>query len=179
MTLKIRIPRAFLPSSGRGFTALATAPAPTRATFHATLTDCMDEWVVERSPTASLPQAPQSSRQVATPSRELTPSLARPTSLANAGLASASIDREPRPSSLARAWSWLHSKYALSATKRLRVSETVSLGEKRFVALVCVEGREFLIGGGSAGISLLSALGTTPSAVGEQRASKHAAEDSE
>ena len=38
MTLKIRIPRAFLPSSGRGFTALATAPAPAGATFHATLT---------------------------------------------------------------------------------------------------------------------------------------------
>jgi flagellar biogenesis protein FliO len=59
---------------------------------------------------------------------------------------------------LTRAFSWLQSKYAMTATKRLRVSETVSLGEKRFVALVTVEGREFLIGGGSAGVSLLAQL---------------------
>jgi hypothetical protein len=57
-------------------------------------------------------------------------------------------------------WSWLHRKYTLTATKRLRVAETVSLGEKRFVALVTIEGREFLIGGGSTGVSLLTELGT-------------------
>ncbi len=60
---------------------------------------------------------------------------------------------------LARIWSWLHAKYALTATRRLRISETVSLGEKRFVAIVTVEDREFLIGGGAAGISLLAKLG--------------------
>jgi flagellar biogenesis protein FliO len=54
----------------------------------------------------------------------------------------------------------MHAKYALSATKRLRVSETVSLGEKRFVAIVSVEGREFLIGGGASGLSLLAHLGS-------------------
>jgi flagellar biogenesis protein FliO len=42
----------------------------------------------------------------------------------------------------------------------LRVHETVSLGEKRFVALLSVEGREFLIGGGPTGVSLLAQLGT-------------------
>lgn len=62
-------------------------------------------------------------------------------------------------SKLAHAWEWMHAKYTLSATKRLRVSETVTLGEKRFVAIVSVEGREFLIGGGTAGISLLAHLG--------------------
>ena len=62
-------------------------------------------------------------------------------------------------SKLACAWEWMHAKYTLSATKRLRVSETVALGEKRFVAIVSVEGREFLIGGGTAGISLLAHLG--------------------
>jgi hypothetical protein len=174
MTLKIRIPRPFFPSSGRGFTALATTPAPAGATFHAMLTDCMDEWVVERSPVAALQQPPRTSRQIAAQTPATAPSLARPASLANAG-----IGHEPRLTSLARAWSWLHSRCALSATKRLRVSETVSLGEKRFVALVCVEGREFLIGGGSAGVSLLSALGTTPAAASEQRAGKNTAEDSE
>ncbi len=63
------------------------------------------------------------------------------------------------PGALASTWSWLHAKYMLTATKRLRISETVSLGEKRFVAIVTIEGREFLIGGGAAGISLLAKLG--------------------
>jgi flagellar biogenesis protein FliO len=65
---------------------------------------------------------------------------------------------------LTRAFSWLRSKYALNTTKRLRVAETVSLGEKRFVALVCVEGREFLIGGGSSGVCLLTPLESAKSA---------------
>lgn len=62
-------------------------------------------------------------------------------------------------SALTRVWSWLHAKYTISTTKRLRVSETISLGEKRFVAIVAVEGREFLIGGGVSGMSLLAQLG--------------------
>jgi flagellar biogenesis protein FliO len=57
-------------------------------------------------------------------------------------------------------WSWLQAKYTVTATKRLRISETVSLGEKRFVAIVKVEDREFLIGGGTAGMSLLAQLGS-------------------
>jgi hypothetical protein len=58
-----------------------------------------------------------------------------------------------------RAWSFLQAKYKISTTKRLRVSETISLGEKRFVAILAVEGREFLIGGGVSGMSLLAQLG--------------------
>lgn len=59
---------------------------------------------------------------------------------------------------LLRAWSWLNRKYAFSSAKHLRVAETVSLGEKRFVAVIHVEGRRFLIGGGSTGVSLLTQL---------------------
>jgi hypothetical protein len=59
---------------------------------------------------------------------------------------------------LIRGWSWLNSKYKTSAAKRLRLSEVVQLGDKRFVALVKVEDREFLIGGGASGLSLLSPL---------------------
>ncbi len=72
---------------------------------------------------------------------------------------------------LTRAWSFLHARYKISATKRLRVSETISLGEKRFVAIVNVEGREFLIGGGVSGMSLLAQLGaaTESSCDPEQR----------
>jgi hypothetical protein len=66
--------------------------------------------------------------------------------------------RRACPAFVARTWSWLHAKYTLTATKRLRVTENVSLGEKRFVAIVCVEGREFLVGGGAAGVSLLAHL---------------------
>lgn len=62
-------------------------------------------------------------------------------------------------SAVTNMWSWLHTKYTVTATKRLRIAETVSLGEKRFVAIVKVEGREFLIGGGTAGMSLLAQLG--------------------
>ncbi|MGD0632057.1 MAG: flagellar biosynthetic protein FliO [Terracidiphilus sp.] len=61
-------------------------------------------------------------------------------------------------SGLARIWSWLHSKYTKSAGKRLRLSEVVSLGDKRFVALVKVEDREFLVGGAASGLSLLAQL---------------------
>jgi hypothetical protein len=63
---------------------------------------------------------------------------------------------------LTRAWSFLHARYKSSTTKRLHVSETISLGEKRFVAIVTVEGREFLIGGGVSGVSLLAQLGAAP-----------------
>ncbi len=64
-------------------------------------------------------------------------------------------------SGLARIWSWLHSKYTKSAGKRLRLSEVVSLGDKRFVALVKVEDREFLVGGAASGLSLLAQLEKT------------------
>lgn len=70
-------------------------------------------------------------------------------------------------SALTRVWSWLHAKYTISTTKRLRVSETISLGEKRFVAIVAVEGREFLIGGGVSGMSLLAQLGSGTGAKGD------------
>jgi hypothetical protein len=139
MILKIRLPRPAFPSSRRSMVAFAGGPAPTGATFHAMLTDCMDDWVVRQSPGAESPRAGTS----------ITP---RPK------------QRQPRPAgpnALTRAWSWLHSKYAQTATKRLRVAETVSLGEKRFVALVSVEGREFLIGGGSSGVSMLTSLEDT------------------
>ena len=47
-----------------------------------------------------------------------------------------------------------------SNTRRLRVAETVSLGEKRFVAVVQVDGRHFLLAGGPTNIALLAQLDT-------------------
>jgi flagellar biogenesis protein FliO len=62
---------------------------------------------------------------------------------------------------LSRAWAWLR---ALQGTRpsarRLRVAETVSLGEKRFVAVVQVDGRHFLLAGGPTNIALLAQLDT-------------------
>ncbi len=75
---------------------------------------------------------------------------------------------------LFRAWSWLNRNCSISSNKQLRVAETISLGDKRFVAVVQVEGRKFLIGGGSAGVSLLTQLGTandTQAALGAAMAS--------
>ena len=132
MTIKIRIPRPFFSGFRPGQPALAAAsPLRAGATFHAALTDCMEDWVVRGTACSE----PISDQFVARPAQRAEPSF------------------------LVRAWTWLQKKYTLTATKRLRVAETVSLGEKRFVALISVEGREFLIGGGSAGVSLLAQLG--------------------
>jgi flagellar biogenesis protein FliO len=60
-----------------------------------------------------------------------------------------------------RAWKRIRAQQiARSHSKRLHVAETVSLGEKRFVAVLKVDGREFLIGGGATNISLLAQLDT-------------------
>ncbi len=57
------------------------------------------------------------------------------------------------------AWSWYKTTCARTSTKRLQVTETVMLGEKRFVAILSVEGQEFLIGGSTSSVSLLATLG--------------------
>lgn len=69
------------------------------------------------------------------------------------------VREERRSSSLVRrAFSWLKSNRAFGAEKQMRVSETLALGEKRFVAVLLVDGRKFLIGGGASGVSLLTSL---------------------
>lgn len=42
--------------------------------------------------------------------------------------------------------------------RRIRVAETVSLGEKRFLAIVEVDGGAYLIGGGASTVALVTAL---------------------
>jgi len=134
MIVKIRIPRLLTPGFQAGPAALALSPLPAGASFHATLTDCAEDWVVNRLPSEDT-----------FPARAVTRQLQR-----------------PAPGMMQRTWSWLHRKYSLTATKRLRVAETVSLGEKRFVALIRVEESEFLIGGGASSVSLLAQWGTVP-----------------
>lgn len=47
---------------------------------------------------------------------------------------------------------------AHAGAKRLRVIETVALGEKRFAAVLQVDGVQFLVGGGAGTVSLLATL---------------------
>jgi hypothetical protein len=60
---------------------------------------------------------------------------------------------------LSRAWIWFRERQAArSNPKRLHVASTVSLGEKRFVAVIHVDDREFLVGGGAANVAMLAQL---------------------
>ncbi len=59
----------------------------------------------------------------------------------------------------AQAWTWVQQKLkSHQVKKRLRVCETVSLGEKRFVAVIQVDGQQFLVGGSSSSVSTLARL---------------------
>jgi flagellar biogenesis protein FliO len=63
---------------------------------------------------------------------------------------------------LIRTWTafkWItHRVKVRQAHKSLRVCENISLGEKRFVAVVQVDDERFLIGGSAGSVSLLSRL---------------------
>ena len=60
---------------------------------------------------------------------------------------------------LAAASSWVR-KFVGSrkSRKRLRVCETVSLGDKRFVAVIEIDGEQFLVGGASNSVATLARL---------------------
>jgi hypothetical protein len=69
--------------------------------------------------------------------------------------------KERRPSAapgglLSRALGWLNGRY--TSPRRLRVVETIALGDKRMVAVIQADGRRFLVGGGPSGVSLLTPL---------------------
>jgi hypothetical protein len=60
---------------------------------------------------------------------------------------------------LTRAWSWLQRRSkAQRRTRKLRLCESVQLGEKRFVAVIQADGQRFLIGGTSTSVSVLATL---------------------
>jgi hypothetical protein len=60
---------------------------------------------------------------------------------------------------LAGVWNWVCKQLRTSQTrKRLRVCESVSLGEKRFVAVIEVDGEQFLVGGASSSVATLARL---------------------
>lgn len=58
-----------------------------------------------------------------------------------------------------RAWcKWMGASSWAARSKRLSLCETLSLGEKRFVAVVRFEDRQFLLGGTGHSIALLAQL---------------------
>jgi hypothetical protein len=63
---------------------------------------------------------------------------------------------------LMKVWRWVTSRSSgiltRGAARRLRVMETVALGEKRFVSILHVDGEQFLVGGSSSHIVLLAKL---------------------
>ena len=60
---------------------------------------------------------------------------------------------------LMRTWAWTRQKLkSHQVRKRLRVCESVSLGDKRFIAVVQVDGEQFLVGGSSSSVSTLAHL---------------------
>jgi len=64
---------------------------------------------------------------------------------------------------LTRTWTWTQQKLkSAQVRKRLRVCETVSLGEKRFIAVIQVDGEQFLVGGSSNSVSTLAHLEPRP-----------------
>jgi flagellar biogenesis protein FliO len=66
---------------------------------------------------------------------------------------------EKSMNTLMRMWNWIQQKFSVQRTrKRLRVCESVSLGEKRFVAVIQVDGEQFLVGGSSNSVSTLARL---------------------
>lgn len=72
---------------------------------------------------------------------------------------SADRERETSLNTLMRIWNWIQQQFSTQRTKkRLRVCETVSLGEKRFVAVIQVDGEQFLVGGSSNSVSTLARL---------------------
>ena len=62
---------------------------------------------------------------------------------------------------LSKVRSWITAlQESRTNSRKLRLEETVSLGQKRFIALVEVNGKHLLIGGGAQEVRLLADLGT-------------------
>ena len=56
-------------------------------------------------------------------------------------------------------WRWVERKRSQQiSAKRLRVAETISLGEKRTLSIVTVDGSQYLIGSSASGVQLLTKL---------------------
>jgi flagellar biogenesis protein FliO len=55
-------------------------------------------------------------------------------------------------------WQWVRRAVKPRKVRRLRVCETLSLGERRFLAIIEFERQEFLVGGSGNSLELLARL---------------------
>ncbi len=53
---------------------------------------------------------------------------------------------------------WYRSFNKTRAERRLRMCDTLSLGDRRFVALIELDGEKFLVGGGATSVALLASV---------------------
>ncbi len=59
---------------------------------------------------------------------------------------------------LKNSWQWVRSAVKPRQVRRLRVCETLSLGERRFLAVIEFNRQEFLVGGSGNSLALLARL---------------------
>ena len=168
MTLKVRIKRPLFQTTQPKYGARRFSHAAVGGdrTFFETLTGAAESQQLEALRNQQVQRQPVASRtpeEITEPNPDPIPkvNLATPISPSHSFPAERenSVPAKPqRPGALMRLFSWLQKRAVLRATKQLRVSETISLGEKRFVAILQVENRKFLIGGGASSVALLTQL---------------------
>jgi flagellar biogenesis protein FliO len=59
---------------------------------------------------------------------------------------------------LKNSWQWVQHAVKPRKARRLRVCETLSLGERRFLAVIAFDRQEFLVGGSGNSLALLARL---------------------
>lgn len=77
---------------------------------------------------------------------------------ANAASQSAPLPERAWVQALNRVGQWVRHTVSARKSRRLRVCETLSLGERRFVAVIEFDRQEFLVGGSGNSLSLLARL---------------------
>lgn len=82
-----------------------------------------------------------------------------PLELTHAMLQQSAAPQAETPSLFRTIADWFERRRQGAMGSKLRVAETISLGEKRFVSVVHVDGQRFLIGGSASNVALLTQLG--------------------
>jgi flagellar biogenesis protein FliO len=77
---------------------------------------------------------------------------------ANAASQAADPPGAARAVALQNVWQWVRRAVKPRKIRRLRVCETLSLGERRFLAVIEFDRQEFLVGGSGNSLELLARL---------------------
>lgn len=77
---------------------------------------------------------------------------------ANAGIQATSLAGTAWTDALKAIWRWTQRAVKTRKPRRLRVCETLSLGERRFLAVIEFDRQEFLVGGTGNSLELLAQL---------------------